>query len=135
MRLFVDDIRRCPDGWEIARTNTKAIRTLATVQVDEISIDHDICCMMEQAQSQGLSGYTHSSNETYMPVVYYILAMARELRPKKVYIHTANCYAGNIMMELLKGQVDELERDYTFSEQHMTSRDFEQHEEWRQKYE
>lgn len=133
MQLFVDDIRRCPDGWELARTNTKAIRTLATVAVDTISIDHDICCMMESVSGHG--GTVHSSNETYMPVVYYILAMPRELRPKHVFIHTANCYAGNIMMELLKDQVDHLERDYTFAEKYMSSRDFEQHEEWRKKYE
>lgn len=135
MKIFVDDIRRCPDDWEVARTNTKAIRLLATVPVDEISIDHDICCLMEQAQSCGLSGYTHTSNETFMPVVYYILAMPRELRPKSVKIHTANTYAGNIMMELLKDQVDHLERDWTFSERYMSEKDFEKGEEWRRKYE
>lgn len=135
MKLFVDDIRRCPDGWEVARTNTKAIRTLATVPVDEISIDHDICCMMEQAANQGLSGYTHTSNETYMPVVYYILAMPRETRPKSVFIHTANTYAGNIMMDLLKDQVDHLERDWTFAEHYMSDKDFKQGEEWRRRYE
>jgi len=135
MKLFVDDIRRCPDGWELARTVTKAIRTLATMPVEEISIDHDICCYMEQAQAQGLSGYSHTSNETFMPVVYYILAMPRELRPKIVKIHTANTYCGNIMMDMLKGEVDTLERDGTFAEQYMSSKDFEEHEDWRKKYE
>lgn len=135
MKLFVDDIRRIPDGWEGARTNTKAIRMLATTPIDEISIDHDICCMMEQAQSKGLSGYTHSSNETYMPVVFYILAMPRELRPKIVHIHTANTHAGKIMMDMLKDQVDTLDRDWSFAERYMTDRDFEEHEDWRQKYE
>lgn len=135
MKLFVDDIRRCPDGWELARTVTKAIRVLATMPIDEISIDHDICCFMEQAKADGLSGYSHTSNETFMAVVYYILAMPRELRPKIVKIHTANTYAGNIMMDMLKDQVDVLERDGTFAEQYMSSRDFEKNEEWRKKYE
>lgn len=135
MKLFVDDIRRIPDGWEGSRTNTKAIRLLATVPIEEISIDHDICCLMEQAAHQGLSGYTHSSNETFMPVIYYILAMAREARPKSVKIHTANTYAGNIMMALLEGQVDHLERDWTFGEHFLTVNDFKEGEEWRKKYE
>lgn len=130
MKLFVDDIRRCPDNWELARTNTKAIRTLATMPIEEISIDHDICCWMDQ-----INGSTHTSNETYMPVVYYILAMPRELRPKVVKIHTANTYAGNIMMELLKDQVDYLERDWSFAENYMTTKDFKDGEDWRRKYE
>jgi len=135
MKLFVDDIRRCPDEWEVARTNTKAIRILATMPVEEISIDHDICCQMASVTGSAHGGTVHTSNETYMPVVYYLLAMPRELRPKRVLIHTANTYAGNIMMELLKDQVDYLERDWTFAEQYMSTRDFEKGEEFRRKFE
>lgn len=133
MKLFVDDIRKCPDGWELARTNTKAIRVLSTMPIEEISIDHDICCQMEQVAGQGFA--THTSNETYMPVVYFILMMPRELRPKIVHIHTANTYAGNIMMELLKGQVDTLDRDWSFAENYMTNEDFREWEDKRKQYE
>lgn len=133
MKLFIDDVRPCPDGWESARTNTRAIRILATMPVDEISIDHDIQCQM--ASISGQPGFSHTSNETYMPVVYYILAMARELRPKRVFIHTANIYCGKIMMEMLEGQVDDLKRDYTFGEDYMNERDFKQGEDWRRRYE
>jgi hypothetical protein len=136
MKLFCDDIRRAPDGWEIARTNTKAIRLLATSPdpVVEVSIDHDICCQMENFDGKGMS-FSHASNETYMPIVYYILAMSRELRPKIVHIHSANIYAGNIMVEMLKDQVDHLDRDWSFAEKYYTTEDFKDHEEWRQKYE
>ena len=41
MKLFIDDIRRCPQGWEVARNVTEAIRIIATQNVGEISIDHD----------------------------------------------------------------------------------------------
>ncbi len=133
MKLFVDDIRRCPDGWELSRTVTKAIRLLSTVPIDEISIDHDICCQM--ASMSGQPGFSHTSNETYMAVVYFILMMPRETRPKSVKIHTANTYAGNIMMDLLKDQVDHLERDWSFGEDHLSTRDFEKGEEWRRKFE
>jgi hypothetical protein len=134
MKLFVDDIRRCPDGWELARTNTKAIRVLATFPVDEISIDHDICCQVESLRGMGMM--QHTSNETYMPVVFYILAMARELRPKIVHIHTANTYAGNIMMDMLKDQVDTLERDWSFAETYgMTKDEFETWEKERREIE
>ena len=133
MKLFCDDIRKCPDGWELARTNTKAIRILATMSVEEISIDHDICCQMERVSGQGFS--THSSNETFMPIVYYILAMPRESRPKVIYIHTANTPAGDLMMEMLKGQVDYLKRDWSFGESQMNRKDFENWEIERKKYE
>lgn len=36
IRLFVDDIRREPEGWVRARTVTEAIRLLATQDVEEV---------------------------------------------------------------------------------------------------
>ena len=43
MKLFIDDIRKAPDdSWNVVRTVTGAIRALATMEVDIISLDHDI---------------------------------------------------------------------------------------------
>jgi len=43
MKLFIDDIRNAPDdSWIVVRTVTGAIRALATMEVDVISLDHDI---------------------------------------------------------------------------------------------
>ena len=92
MRLFVDDERRAPKGWHRARTVTEAIRALATISVDEISLDHDISCFTVA------TGCTHSSGETFMAVVYYLCIMKN--RPK-IRIHTGNYPAGRRMAALL----------------------------------
>ena len=92
MKLFVDDIRREPKGWHRARTITEALRILASMPVEEISLDHDISCFTPA------TGCTHSSGETFMAVIYYIKLM--KPRPK-VRIHTGNTDAGRRMAEVL----------------------------------
>ena len=43
MKRFIDDSRNAPDAsWIVVRTVTGAIRALATMEVDCISLDHDI---------------------------------------------------------------------------------------------
>lgn len=42
MRLWLDDIRPAPDGWVHARSVRAAVTHLATGQVTEISLDHDL---------------------------------------------------------------------------------------------
>jgi hypothetical protein len=42
-KLYIDDLRNSPDdSWIVARTITGAIRVLATMDVDVISLDHDM---------------------------------------------------------------------------------------------
>ena len=105
MKLYVDDIRRVPDdSWHLVRSNTEAIRILATQQVDEVSIDHDIACYL-------VTGQEHTSNETFQPVAYFIANMPKENRPKTVRIHTANPVGGDMMASILQGTVDNIIRD------------------------
>lgn len=89
MKLYVDDLRKCPEGWEIARTVSDAIRTLAGGTVLEVSLDHDIAF-------QGRHGL---ELETFEGVAWYIAAM---WTPPKVTIHTANTPAANIMAAILR---------------------------------
>lgn len=42
MKLWHDDIRPAPAGWEWARTNAEAIERLKTGEVTHISMDHDL---------------------------------------------------------------------------------------------
>jgi len=101
LKLFIDDIRRCPDGWIPARTITEAIRILDTQDVEEVSLDHDICC-----QSQ--TGEIHSSWETFEPVARFIFAK-EELRSNpafKIRIHTANPAGGQRMADIMGIQYD-----------------------------
>ncbi len=96
MKLFVDDIRRCPEGWTPARTVTEAIRILATQDVEEVSLDHDICC-------EPASGVSHSSWETFEAVAWFLAAISHPMSDDriKVRIHTANVAAGQRMADIL----------------------------------
>lgn len=95
MKLFVDDLRVCPEGWELARTNTDAIRALYFGHVKEISIDHDIVkCPVHISRT--------FSDETFQPVFYYVAAMSPETRPERIIIHTANPAAAVRMESLFR---------------------------------
>lgn len=103
MRLFVDDLRRCPDGWMLARTNTEAIRFLAGGYVDEaISIDHDICTPFSGELSEGVRRRLQIGQETYQPVAYYLVVMPEAMRPKVIKFHTSNPEGAAKMMSILK---------------------------------
>lgn len=94
MKLYVDDLRKCPDGWKVARTITDAVHHLHYGRVEEISLDHDICFL------RGTDIRMHP--ETFMPVVLYMTLMPPVLRPMRVRIHTANAAAGWKMAGMLE---------------------------------
>jgi len=94
MNLYVDDMRRCPDGWELARTNADAIRILATKDVKKISIDHDICVYIRKQH------ILTTIEENFTPIVYYIVAMPKEKRPE-IILHSANGWGRKTMFEIL----------------------------------
>lgn len=93
MKLYVDDLRRCPDGWKLARTITEAISHLYAGRVTEISLDHDIAFL------RGNDVKMHK--EAFMAVAYFMAIMPTGLRPEKVRIHTANVDAGWKMYDTL----------------------------------
>jgi hypothetical protein len=135
MKLFVDDIRRCPDGWHLARTVSEAIRCLATMDFKEVSLDHDITCVevakmaQEDGKPAGFHRY-HSSAETFEPVAHYLSLMCKAYAvhqyahhcvdgreetawPVKVTFHTGNIEAGREMAQILG--MDYKFRDYPSS--------------------
>lgn len=91
MKLFVDDLRPAPEGWHWAKTNTEAIRLLATKCVREVSLDHDI---------RRCSFRKHWTGETFEAVAHYIAAMNEWERPR-VRIHTGNTEAGKRMADII----------------------------------
>ncbi len=121
MKLYVDDLRRCPEGWELARTNTEAIRLLSTGYVEEISIDHDICVPNIEFISAVVKKRLQIGQETFQPVVYYITQMKPEFRPKKITMHTANAPAGENMILLM--QYYGIEATYVPSSYHIDMED------------
>lgn len=101
MKLFVDDIRRCPESWTLARTNTEAIRLLATGHVTHVSVDHDICVPRVEFVKTSVRKRLAIGEETFQPVIYYICLMKPEDRPKSITLHTANYPAALRMAGLL----------------------------------
>lgn len=57
MKLFVDDDRECPIGWELARTITESISMIARNEYEEISLDLHM---------------TDDDSETFEPVARFI---------------------------------------------------------------
>lgn len=106
LRLFVDDLRKEPEGWNRAHSITEAIRILATMQVDVVSLDHDII-LMQPSEGVWPSG---PSEETFATVARYIALMPEDVRPKRVYIHTSNPDGAKDIKFILKDAVPELIR-------------------------
>lgn len=120
IKLFVDDIRREPEGWVRARTVTEAIRLLATQDVDEVSLDHDISCRfnLREAYTGGdkITPIEHSSEETFEPVARYLALMKtyheyaeghctvnhKHGWPIIVRFHTSNPTGGQKMADILE---------------------------------
>lgn len=93
MRLWLDDIRPAPSGWEWARTNVQAQEFLLTGQVVECSLDHDLGyhdVEIPDDPEQLLEVITlhGTSEETGYDLVCWMLE--NNLVPKKVTIHSWN---------------------------------------------
>jgi hypothetical protein len=98
MKLFVDDIRPAPEGWQQARTVTEAIRFLEMFgsEVDEISLDHDISYAVEVAGTQR----PFPSPENFTAVARYIKVYDNVPMPK-VTIHSANPVGAEELRKIL----------------------------------
>lgn len=78
MKLYVDDVRAAPEGWERASSVEAAIRMIATYtgKIDAISLDHDA-----------------GQHQTFQPVAYFIGEKYVD-KPKRqvprIHLHTQN---------------------------------------------
>ena len=55
MKLFVDDERNVPEGWDVARSYNEAIDKLSSAHYDELSLDHDIASFDDSGKEK--TGY------------------------------------------------------------------------------
>lgn len=77
MRVYLDDVRPVPDGWVLARTVDEALAWLATGQVTEVSLDHDL------GEAEAGTGYD--------VLLWIEQAVAeRDYVPPAIRIHTSN---------------------------------------------
>lgn len=90
INLYVDDLRDCPPGFQIARTVKEAKHYFKTSTIKILSLDHDL-----GTDQNGIllpSGYD---------LVKYICET--NLRADKIYLHTDNPVGRNNMYHALVG--------------------------------
>jgi hypothetical protein len=99
IKLYVDDLRKEPQGWVRAKTVSEAIRILATQDVSEVSLDHDISHRINMDSI----ARPFPCGETFEPVAWFLHAVAKDVcRDKpKVTLHTANPIGAKKMAEIL----------------------------------
>jgi len=78
VKVWLDDERTPPEGWRLVKTAFDAINLLATGEVEEISLDHDL-----------------GTDETGYDVLLWIEAQVavNGFNPPAINIHTANASA------------------------------------------
>lgn len=52
-KLYVDDLREAPEGWDVARNFHKAIVMLEETEYDEVSLDNDIASFYGNREMMG----------------------------------------------------------------------------------
>lgn len=85
MKIFLDDLRECPNGWIQARNYNEMIKLLEEnkAKVEEISLDHDLG---ETKTGYDICKYLVENDFWFM---------------SKITIHTANAVGAKNMYELL----------------------------------
>ncbi|WP_391115981.1 cyclic-phosphate processing receiver domain-containing protein [Psychrobacillus sp. L3] len=90
INLYVDDLRDCPDGFELARTFNEAISFFDNFEIDILSLDHDL---------------GEDTDGTLLPTGYDFVKWFCEqgLKVNKVYLHTDNPVGRENMYQTLLG--------------------------------
>ncbi len=83
IHVYMDDFRRCPQGFTIARSMDECLELLRAMEVDILSLDYDM----------GPGEKTGSD---------VAAAMVREgLYAREIYLHTSSMYGKKSMYEIL----------------------------------
>ena len=91
INLYVDDIRRWPDGFVVARNYDEAIELLNNNKINILSLDHDL----------GID--EHGVEKNGYDIVKYICEYG--ISSKKIYIHTDNIVGRDNMYHTLIGAI------------------------------
>lgn len=79
-KLYVDDLRDCPEGYDLARNFHEAIVLLEQFDYDEVSLDHDIASFYGNREMTG-----------YDILMWLVSRDTLELHvPSLINFHTAN---------------------------------------------
>ena len=93
MKLYVDDMRKAPEGWDQAWSFHEAIHMLQTGNYEVVSLDHDLGSFYGYKEMTGmdiLNWIERQNSEGYGPHL------------KTIMVHTANASAANEMKEIAR---------------------------------
>src|SRR5579863_10016835 len=85
MKLYLDDLRLPPFGWELVKTADACIETLSSGGVEELSLDHDLAAEHYETNLQNESGYRE---KTGYSVVEWMVK--NNVWPDRIIVHTMN---------------------------------------------
>jgi len=110
LKLWIDDIRPAPEGWHLAKTNTEAIRILDTMEVDEVSIDHDVSHqIMMEGPCGSIVSRPYPCGETFEATARFLALFLRRRAESdyagprmNITIHTANPEGGRKIAQILR---------------------------------
>lgn len=110
MKMYLDDMRTCPNGFVLARTIEDAKELLSTGKVTHASLDHDLgaCdpCMGGKTVEQWLqeSGHQSMPNCGHVGTGYDLLVWMDENNhwPEVIAVHTANPAARVRMLQFIE---------------------------------
>lgn len=103
VNLWIDDVRRPPEGWDWAKTSREAIQMLTETQYERVSFDHDLGPLSMQellALTDDEAKHDYNLVDTTRPVVMYLCEM--DSWPPVVYVHSAN----PVGVEWLEGMIN-----------------------------
>lgn len=99
VKVYLDDVRDCPEGWELARTVQEAVDFLRTGKVTHISLDFDLGFDMDETPhyihptDQGIvmAGLRRGDYGSGADVARYIRDFHGKIFPlPEIALHTAN---------------------------------------------
>ena len=106
--LWVDDLRETPSpAWALARSVTEAIRYIDTMDIEEVSLDHDICHILPNRdgapadilEKTSMLYQPLSCEETFEAVARFIAVKPGGI--KRVHIHTSNPAGATRMAQII----------------------------------
>jgi hypothetical protein len=94
VRIYLDDVRKAPDGWQRVKTADACIAALKCGGVDELSLDHDLADEHYPEASAGMYGgngapqYDSYREKTGFAVVEWMIE--NDVWPSLIILHTMN---------------------------------------------
>lgn len=100
INVFLDDMRKCPEGFVLARNAEECILLLTECDINILSLDHDL----------------GAGEPTGYDVAAFIVRSGRF--PREIYLHTSSEWGRSRMFQLLYGNKPEGVKVHLFGMPH-----------------